>query len=108
MKKDDESYYAFKDINDKPIILDFTGCRYLGEIHKILKERFGLPEYYGENWDALWDCLKDLFHKRGEWSVEIYGFQTLPKDIQEYCETMLEVFEDVHKRTPNITFHMIS
>ncbi|HZJ75352.1 MAG TPA: barstar family protein, partial [Clostridia bacterium] len=40
---------AFRIINENPIILDFTGCRYLGEIHKILKERFGFPEYYGEN-----------------------------------------------------------
>ena len=40
---------AFKLIKENPIILDFTGCRRLGEIQKILKERFGFPEYYGEN-----------------------------------------------------------
>ena len=108
MKKHDESYYAFKDINDKPIILDFTGCRYLGEIHKILKERFGFPEYYGRNWSALWDCLRFLFGEEEPLSVEIHGFQTLPDDLKKYCAPMLEVFEDAHKDTPNITFHMIS
>ena len=25
--------------------------------HKILKEKLELPDYYGENLDALWDCL---------------------------------------------------
>ena len=44
---------AFKPIKENPIILDFTKCKYLGEIHLILKAKFGLPEYYGENWDAL-------------------------------------------------------
>ncbi len=39
------------------ITLDFTGCRYLGEIHKILKRQFRFPECYGENLSALWDCL---------------------------------------------------
>ena len=31
----DESYYAYKKINDNPIILDFPGCRYWSEIHEI-------------------------------------------------------------------------
>lgn len=52
---------AFKPIEENPIILDFTGCKYLGEIHLILKTKFGLPEYYGENWEALWDCLRYLW-----------------------------------------------
>ena len=52
---------AFKPIDDNPIILDFSACKYLGEVHKILKSKFGLPEYYGENWDALWDCLRYLW-----------------------------------------------
>ena len=33
MKERDESYYAFKEITENPIKLDFTGCKYLGEIY---------------------------------------------------------------------------
>ena len=108
MHEHDESYYAFKPIKDNPILLDFTGCRYLGEVHKLLKECFGFPEYYGENWDALWDCLRDLFYKRGEWLVRIYGFNELPEDLREECNKMLEVFDDVHQDTPNVMFQLIS
>lgn len=108
MKEHDESYYAFKPIHSNPIVLDFSGCRYLSEVHKILKERFGLPEYYGENWDALWDCLRDLFYKRGDWFVEIYGLTTLQEDLKEECVKMLEVFRDVHQSTPNVVFRLIS
>ena len=72
---------AFKPIEENPIILDFTGCKYLGEIHLILKTKFGLPEYYGENWDALWDCMHGLFYQRGNFSVTIYSFLSLPDDL---------------------------
>ena len=99
---------AFKPIKENPIILDFTGCRYLGEIHLILKTKFGLPEYYGENWDALWDCMRYLWMDGERIKVKIYGFLTLPDDLREYCVSMLEIFDDVHKETPNVTFELIS
>ncbi len=99
---------AFKEIKENPIILDFTGCKYLGEIHQILKTKFGLPEYYGENWDALWDCLRYLWTDGEYVQVNIYGFLSLPDDLREYCKTMLEVFSDVHKDTPNVIFQLIS
>ena len=99
---------AFKPIKENPIILDFTKCKCLEEIHLILKSKFGLPEYYGENWDALWDCMDGLFYQRGYFKVKIYGFFSLPKDLREYCISMLEIFDDVHKATPNVTFELIS
>ena len=99
---------AFKQIKENPIILDFTGCKYLGEIHLVLKTKFGLPEYYGENWDALWDCLRYLWLDGENIGIKIYGFLTLPDDLREYCRTMLKIFDDVHKDTPNVIFELIS
>ena len=103
-----EKQNAFKPIKGNSIILDFTGCKYLGQIHYILKEEFGLPEYYGENWDALWDCLDGLFYDRGEFLVEIHGFMSLAEDLREYCTVMLEIFDDVHRNTPNVVFELVS
>lgn len=99
---------AFKPIKENPIILDFTGCKYLDEIHLILKTEFGLPEYYGKNWDALWDCLDGLFDQSEDFKVKIIGFNLLPADLREYCVTMLEIFDDVHNGTPNVTFELVS
>lgn len=99
---------AFKKVTENPIVLDFTDCRYLGTVHKVLKEKFGLPEYYGENWDALWDCLRKLWAYDGEVLVEIYGYYSMDDEIKECCKPMFKVFEDVHKDTPNVIFKVIS
>ncbi len=99
---------VFKVINENPIILDFSGCKFLGEIHWILKDKFGLPENYGENWDALWDCLRYLWMDGESVKVNIYGFLSLPEDLREYCEAMIEVFRDVNRDTPNVTFELVS
>ena len=40
------------------IILDFTNMKYPAQLHRELKMKFEFPDYYGENWDALWDCLE--------------------------------------------------
>ena len=97
---------AFKKIVDNKIKLDFTDCKYLGEIHKVLKETFGFPEYYGENWDALWDCLDYRF--RHVIAIEIYGLKTLPKEFDEKAKIMCDIFKDVQKNSTNMHFIYIS
>lgn len=108
MNYEERKRNEFKPITENPVILDFTGCKFLGEIHLILKIKFGLPEYYGENWDALWDCLRYLWTDGKKAKINIYGFLSLPDDLREYCATMLEIFDDVHKETPNVIFELIS
>ena len=99
-------YHAFKKITDYPIVLNFSKCNYLGEVHKELKEKFGLPEYYGENWDALWDCLEYLIEDQIK--VRIIGYKSMPKNLKEECRKMFRVFDDVHNRTPNFSYEIIS
>ena len=108
MKRYSNEERAFKLIKEYPIILDFTGCKYLDEIHYILKDKFGLPEYYGKNWDALWDCLDYLFYSKGEVLAYIKGLETLSKDLRDEIQIMLEVFLDVQKNTPNFVYTVLS
>ena len=98
----------FKEIPQSPIVLNLSDCNYLGEIHLQLKETFGLPDYYGENWDALWDCLRYLWIDGSAVQIHIHGFGVLSSDLQEACKPMIQVFEDICKSTPNVTYAILS
>ena len=99
-------YHAFKEITESLIILDFSKCKYLGEIHLMLKEKFGLPEYYGENWDALWDCLRYLFDEE-ECIVELHNLDLLDEKLREECAIMLRVFDRVKSIESNFNYKII-
>ena len=60
-----------------PYILDFSNIKYYDEMHLIFKEVFDFPDYYGENWDAFWDCIKALVGDPV--NIEIHGFSILEK-----------------------------
>ena len=44
----------------RKIVLKFTNATSKNAIHEYLKEKLELPEYCGNNLDALYDCLTDL------------------------------------------------
>jgi hypothetical protein len=51
----------------------------------------GFPAWFGENWDALEDCLTDLSWREGEGNVLVLeGFQLLPpEDLGVLIEVMV-------------------
>ena len=44
----------------RKIILDIEKMRSLPMLHKYLHTALALPEYYGANLDALYDCLTEM------------------------------------------------
>lgn len=86
------------------ITLDFTNMKYPAQLHRELKTKFEFPDYYGENWDALWDCLVGWYEDDENVTVEIKGLETMPDDMRQYAQNMLKVFDDVHSNSPNVIF----
>ena len=87
------------------IEVDFSGCRYLGEIHKALKQQLDFPDYYGENLSALWDCLR--YYSFEDTKIIVKGVRELPSELKECMSRIIEVFDDVHTENPAITFEIV-
>ncbi len=88
----------------KKITLDFTGCKNMCQIHGIIKEALDFPEFYGANYSALWDCMRDYCN---DMTVEIKGLATLPPDFSDFKEAILNIFKHT-ARENNFTYTIIS
>ena len=42
------------------IIIDAGDMRDMESLHLVMKEALNLPDHYGRNLDALWDCLMEI------------------------------------------------
>ncbi len=68
---------------------DFSGVQTRGQLHEALKRGLDLPDYYGMNLDALWDCLTgDL---ETPCTVRVIGLDVLPEDLSELGERVMDV-----------------
>ncbi|MDA1909244.1 barstar family protein [Bacillus cereus] len=64
-------------------------------LHKTLKNKLDLPDYYGENANALWDCLT-------AWvtlplTIEWEFFKESQNMLSEEADLILETFQDAQE-----------
>lgn len=67
-------------------------------LHSHIKERLGLPEYYGKNLDALYDCLTDL----GRAEIVIRNYTEMTEKLDRYAEAVIKTFMDAAAANPEI------
>lgn len=72
------------------IFLDFAHISDTTELHKYLKRKLQLPDYYGNNLDALYDCLSE----KGIRCITAVHFPELKERIGDYADVLLQVFCD--------------
>ncbi|OMP68708.1 barstar family protein [Domibacillus epiphyticus] len=79
------------------VSIDITKIKTVKELHLLLKERLEFPDYYGENWDAFWDCILDPNAMPEE--LMLVGWseleKTLPSDGESMKECLLEYNEEL-------------
>jgi ribonuclease inhibitor len=73
-------------------------------LHAHLKERLGFPDYYGENLDALWDCLRadvDL-----PITIQWLDFSNSQRALGDYADRTLETFREAQAEVPGFTIEV--
>ena len=75
-------------------VLDFSEIKTVLELHQYLKKVFFLPDYYGNNMDALWDCMSCCYDEST--TIELRNLDILRKRLEQTTQIMLGVFQDLH------------
>jgi len=74
------------------------------QLHEYLIQVFNLPDYYGKNLDALWDCLSaDNTIKK----ITIIHTDTLVNTLGDYSTSLFQLFNDLNKKK-SIDLHIHS
>lgn len=77
------------------ITLDAAMLRERLPAHDYLKEVLALPDYYGKNLDALYDCLTEL----DETEIQ---FVNLDAAGDSYFSRVLSVFQEAREENPRL------
>lgn len=77
----------------KDRVLDFSKCKYLGEIHELIKKELELPEFYGCNLDALWDPITGLMYVPANIKIIFKPKTVATQKLSDEIEKIIEVFK---------------
>ena len=86
----------------KTVVLDFSDCKYIGSLHRIIKEGFDLPDWYGNNSDALWDALIGLIEVPVKVKIVYHPKTADTKRMKSYVDEIIGIF-----REAEIQYHEI-
>ena len=88
--------------NTKRVVLDFSECKYIGSLHAMIREKLNLPEWYGNNLDALWDALTGLIKTPVEIKIVFHPKTKGSEKLRSAVESVIHVF-----REAEIAYHEI-
>ena len=81
----------------KEFVVDCTRMTGRKKVHDYLKETLSLPDYYGRNLDALYDCLTEM-----QECVLILQNEAALNALGEYGDALLAVFRDAGTTNPKL------
>lgn len=87
----------------KKITLDVKKLCESQNAHIYLKKKFGFPDWYGENLDALYDMLGETAELT---KVVFTNPAALETDTGKYAQKLLNVFNDAADGNPNLVIKL--
>ena len=87
----------------KDRVLDFSSCKYLGEIHESIRNELELPEWYGANLDALWDAVTGLMYVPANIKIIFKPETKASKILSEEVEKIISLFIEAREEYGQIT-----
>lgn len=89
------------------IELDLGTPRSTTELHVLLWSRLGFPTYYGQNWDAFWDCITDAEQSSMPRVLRLQRWDTLRKRLPRDAHILRELLQRLPSYRPEILIEWV-
>lgn len=84
------------------LTVDVGGCRDIDEVLREIGTALHFPIWYGNNFDALHDCLTDLdWHPAKRITIELAGLEILRQQDPEALSTLVDVLQSAADQRAN-------
>ena len=88
----------------KIIVIDFSECKYPLDLHNEIREKLELPEWYGNNLDALWDILTGFIQTPVTITVTFKPKTQAAENLRESVLKIIETFKEASEEDEEIKF----
>lgn len=89
----------------KSIVIDFSQCKYPLDLHNEIREKLELPEWYGNNTDALWDMLTGFIETPISITVIFKPETNSAENLKENVLKIIETFKEAAEEDEEIIFN---
>jgi RNAse (barnase) inhibitor barstar len=80
------------------VTIDVGSVKSREELHSLLAKTLGFPDYYGNNWDAFDECIRD-FPPAGP--LRVTGIQKLSHSMPREAELLKQCLADFQSELPD-------
>ncbi len=77
------------------IAIDVGEATTSGELHAVLKQALGFPDFYGMNWDAFWDSITGLVEIPDR--ITFSGWSDLTSRLPRDAELLRKCLDDYQR-----------
>ena len=88
----------------KNIVIDFSKCKYPMDLHNEIRGKLELPEWNGNNLDALWDILTGFIETPIDINVIFKPATKAAENLKETVLKIIETFKEAAEEDEEIKF----
>ena len=67
--------------NKTKYTIDFKDVKNRFDMFEVISTAMDFPDYFGNNWDAFWDCITDMANL--EMQIDVLNFDVLEKILKK-------------------------
>ena len=90
----------------KTVVIDFSKCKYPMDLHNEIRKKLELPEWYGNNLDALWDMLTGFIETPIEVTVIYKPENKMAENLKESVLKVIETFKEASEEDEEIKINI--